>query len=108
MGKRLALVVRIPFCTDSSSGGNPSEPHLGECHKVSMHTQTPPPPSLTTPPSAHEPADFHLVGQQTLHTEGLAEWDASLLYIPLPNLVDHLTAEVPAKGALVAQEGSTY
>lgn len=27
-GNRLPLVVRIPFCTDNSSGGKPSEPHL--------------------------------------------------------------------------------
>lgn len=28
MGNRLPLVVRIPFCTESSSGGKPSDPHL--------------------------------------------------------------------------------
>lgn len=29
-GKRLARVVRMPFCTESSSGGSPWEPHLEE------------------------------------------------------------------------------
>lgn len=30
MAKRLPLLVRIPFCTESSSGGKPSEPHLSQ------------------------------------------------------------------------------
>lgn len=38
-GKRLALVVRMPFCTESSSGGRPSEPHLKKCKDVFPHTQ---------------------------------------------------------------------
>ena len=33
MGNRLPLVVRIPFCTDSSSGGKPSEPHLSHSQR---------------------------------------------------------------------------
>lgn len=57
MGNRLPLTVRIPFCTDSSSGGKPSEPHLS--HMVYLTVLRP--AKIKTNPHISKSHQIHIV-----------------------------------------------
>lgn len=57
------------------------------------------------PGGTHAPADLHVVREQALQSKGLAQGDLPLQDIALPHLADHLVAELPGEGALIAQKG---
>lgn len=106
-GKRLDLVVRMPFCTESSSGGRPSDPHLREYTQFfHLHQQIHNLYPFFYTSLGDSPADLHLISEQAFYSERLAQRNASLQDVCLPHLIHHFIAKVPAECSLVAEEGS--